>query len=397
MRRLLVTAVAVIACLSLTAPAASAEEILGGPLLAKKARTVQLGPDAEPLPPVFAKTWLLADATTGEVLAAKGAHIQRAPASTLKSLTALTLLPQLDPQSTYRPTRKVASIYGSRVGLVPGKKYTANELFYGLMLPSGNDAAIALAKMNGGVRATVEQMNAVAASLQARNTTARNTSGLDAPGQLSSAYDLALIARAGLLRPDFRTYAGAKTAQFPAKGRGRTKTIYNQNRLLTGGYKGAIGVKTGFTSDAGRTFVGAAERDGTTLIVSLMGVKELSADAARKLLDWGFANADKVTPIGTLVPPLDQATAAQGSTGDAEMAAGIEPGSSGSGTASGSSGPATSLAEPSSTSTAGISVWSWGWLVLFAFVVVVSVMGLRGRARRRRSRLARPGRIRLET
>lgn len=391
MRRFLVAAVAAIMCLSLTAPGASAEEVLGGPLLAKKARTVLPGPDAAPLPPVYAQTWLLADATTGEVLAAKGAHIQRAPASTLKSLTALTLLPVLDPEETYRPTRKVTTIYGSRVGLVPGKKYTADELFYGLMLPSGNDAAIALAKMNGGVKETVEQMNAVAASLQARNTTARNTSGLDAPGQLSSAYDLALIARAGLQRADFRTYTSTKSAQFPAKGRGKTKTIYNQNRLLTSGYKGAIGVKTGFTTDAGRTFVAAAERDGTTLIVSLMGIKELSADAARKLLDWGFANADKVTPIGTLVPPLDQAASAQAAPADAAAAA-----ATGADTPSGPAEPATSLTEPTGTATAGVSVWSWGWLALFVFVVVVSVMGLRSRARNRRGRYARPGRIRLE-
>ncbi len=396
MRRFLVAAVAAIACLSLTAPGASAEEVLGGPLLAKKARTVQLGPDADPLPPVFAATWVLADATTGAVLASKGAHIQRAPASTLKALTALTLLPELDPQETYRPTRKVANIYGSRVGLVPGKKYTADELFYGLMLPSGNDAAIALAKMNGGVKITVAQMNALAASLQARNTTARNTSGLDAPGQLSTAYDLALIARAGLLRPDFRTYASAKTAQFPAKGRGKTKTIYNQNRLLTGGYEGAIGVKTGFTSNAGRTFVAAAERDGTTLIVSLMGIKEQSADAARKLLTWGFANRTKVTPIGTLVPPLGDVSSAGSVAADAGAMAGAgSSDDSASGTVV-ASGAAAGFTEPSDTSTAGVSVWSWGWLALFGFVAVVSVMGLRTRARNRRGRHARPGRVRLE-
>jgi D-alanyl-D-alanine carboxypeptidase (penicillin-binding protein 5/6) len=370
---------------SLVSPSATAEEVLGGSLLAKKARTVQLGPGAEPLPEEFAKTWVLADATTGAVLAAKGAHIQRAPASTLKALTALTLLPRLDPEATYRPTRKVTTIYGSRVGLIPGKPYTADELFYGLMLPSGNDAAIALAKMNGGVKDTVSQMNEVADSLQALDTTARNTSGLDAPGQLSSAYDLALIARAGLVRPDFVKYTSTKSVQFPAKGRNNTKTIYNQNRLLTGGYKGAIGVKTGFTTNAGRTFVAAAQRNGTTLIVSLMGVKEQSAEAARKLLDWGFANSGKVTPIGTLVPPIDE---------QAVAAAELETVGSAPETAEGDS-PA-SMANPTSTSTAGISVWSWGWLALFLFAVVAAFMGLRNISRNRRGRHARPGRVRLE-
>jgi D-alanyl-D-alanine carboxypeptidase (penicillin-binding protein 5/6) len=389
MRRIFITAAAVITIFSLVAPSAGAEEVLGGPLLAKKAPTVQLGPGAEPLPQVFAKTWVLADATTGAVLAAKGAHIQRAPASTLKSLTALTLLPILDPNQVYRPTRKVTSIYGSRVGLVPGKPYTADELFYGLMLPSGNDAAVALAKMNGGVKTTVSQMNGVAASLQALNTNARNTSGLDAPGQVSSAYDLALIARAGLERPDFVKYSSAKSAQFPAKGRGKTKTIYNQNRLLTGGYKGAIGVKTGFTTKAGRTFVAAAERNGTTLIVSLMGVKEQSAVAAQKLLDWGFANSRKVTPIGALVSPVGDNNAAGAVPVTAVAAPETAPE-----TTEGDS--AASMANPTSTSTAGISVWSWGWLALFLFAVVAAFMGLRNISRNRRGRHARPGRVRLE-
>ena len=385
MRRIFVTAAAALTMFSLVAPSATAEEVLGGPLLAKKARTVQLGPGAEPLPEVFAKTWVLADATTGAVLAAKGAHIQRAPASTLKSLTALTLLPRLDPEATYRPTRKVTSIYGSRVGLIPGKPYTADELFYGLMLPSGNDAAIALAKMNGGVKDTVSQMNEVAASLQALDTTARNTSGLDAPGQLSSAYDLALIARAGLVRPDFVKYTSTKSVQFPAKGRDNTKTIYNQNRLLTGGYKGAIGVKTGFTTNAGRTFVAAAQRNGTTLIVSLMGVKEQSAEAARKLLDWGFANAGKVTPVGTLVSPVGE-----------NKAAGAEPVTAVPAPETAEGDSAASMANPTSTSTAGISVWSWGWLALFLFAVVAAFMGLRNISRNRRGRHTRPGRVRLE-
>lgn len=390
MRRLLVAAVAALTSLALITPSAQAQDVLGGELLAKKARTVQLGPGAEPLPPVYAATWLLADATTGAVLAAKGAHIQRAPASTLKALTALTLLPVLDPAETYRPTRKVAETFGSSAGLIAGKSYTAEELFYGLMLPSGNDASVALAKMNGGVKTTVEQMNDVAVNLQALSTTARNTSGLDSPGQLSSAYDLALIARAGVQRADFRRYSGAKTAEIPAKGRGKTKTIYNQNRLLTDGYKGTIGVKTGFTSDAGRTFIAAAERDGTTLIVSLMGVKELSADAARKLLNWGFANADKVTPIGTLVPPIaPNATSAEGGVEDV---AAVE---------ASSTAPLTqafeTLDQPTGTSTAGVSVWSWGWLALFVLLVVASFMGLRSRARNRRGRHSRPGRIRLES
>lgn len=296
-------AIVAIALGSLLVAAPAQAETVGGPQLDSTRRTVNLGPGAQPLPEVWAATWVLADAETGEVLAHKGAHVQRPPASTLKTLTALTVLPQTDRSQTYVATRRAASIYGSRVGLKPGKTYTMHQLWNAVFLPSANDAAIAVAEVNGGVRKTVEQMNELAADLGALDTVARNTNGLDAPGQVSSAYDLALIARAGLEREDFASYARRARAQFPdVRGRG-THTIYTTNRLLLNGWPGAIGVKTGFTSKAGRTFVGAAERNGRTLIVTLMGIKESTDDAAAKLLTWGFRNADKVEPVGLLVPP----------------------------------------------------------------------------------------------
>ena len=276
-------------------------ETLGGEQLASLHRTVSLEPGAQPLPEVWAETWILADAETGEVLAQKGSHARRAPASTLKMLTALAVMPNTTPEDTYIATRRAANIYGARVGLKAGRPYTLDQLWYAVFLPSANDAAVAVAQANGGVRKTVRQMNEVARDLNALDTHAKNTSGLDAPGQLSSAYDLALLARAGLQRPDFATYAGTARAQFPdVKGKG-SHPIYTTNRLLLSGWRGVIGVKTGFTSKAGRTYVGAATRGGRTLIVSLMGIKESSEAAAKKLLSWGFTNADSVTPIGTLV------------------------------------------------------------------------------------------------
>lgn len=293
----------------LAGPAAA--ETVGGEQLAGTKRNVNLLDGAAPLPDIWATTWILADAETGEVLAHKGAHVQRAPASTLKTLTALTVLPQTSPDDTYVATRKAANTYGSRVGLKPGKRYTLDQLWNAVFLPSANDAAIAVAEANGGVRKTVRQMNQVAQSLGALDTVAKNTNGLDAPGQLSSAYDLALIAREGLKRDDFSTYARTVKAQFPnVRGKGK-HTIYTTNRMLLHGWRGAIGVKTGFTSNAGRTFVGAAERKGRTLIVALMGIKESTEDAATKLLSWGFKNADKVEPVGTLVEPNTVGTAAR--------------------------------------------------------------------------------------
>jgi len=283
-------------------------ETVGGERLAAEGIQVDPGPDAQPLPDIRAATWIIADASTGAILAAKDAHLQRAPASTLKTLTALTVLPNLPLDGTYRPSPKDAAMGGARVGLVAGKPYTIRELLYGAFLPSGNDAATALARANGGVRETVQQMNELAAQLQARDTVAINPTGLDEPGQVSSAYDLALFARAGLARPDFAEFARTKTFDFPARGSG-TYRIYNTNRLLMSKFRGVIGVKTGYTTNAGRTYIGAAERRGTTIIVAMMGITEPTIDAARKALAWGLKNHDKVTPIGTLVDPITTAAA----------------------------------------------------------------------------------------
>lgn len=293
MRRFPVAITAILLAIGFLAPSAHAQDPLFG-------KGVVVDAAAPALPEVWARTWVIADAATGEILAAKRAHKKRAPASTIKMLTALTVLPRLPLDSTYVARKRAVNMYGSRVGLIQGKSYTIEELMNAMMLPSANDAAVALAQANGGIKRTVVQMNELAGELGAANTVARNPSGLDSPGMVSTAYDLTVIARAGLAQPQFADFVKRSRAQFPAKGRQKFKTIYTTNRLLLGNYRGAIGVKTGFTSDAGRTFVGAAQRDGRTLIVALMGVKERSEVAARKLLDWGFANAGQITPVGTL-------------------------------------------------------------------------------------------------
>jgi D-alanyl-D-alanine carboxypeptidase (penicillin-binding protein 5/6) len=285
-------------------------DVVGGPGLAERGVAVAPLAGAAPLPAVDADTWLLADLTTGEVLAAKGAHTKVLPASTLKTLTVVTLMPKLDKQAVVTATWKQARADGGHVGIVPGATYTIWDLWHGLLLPSANDAAAALADANGGMTATVRDMQAMATHLQAADTTVRNDSGLDAKGQVSSAYDMALFARAALEIPDFRTVT--KTFHYPFPGRPvtanatrKTYQIYTQNRLLVHGYKGVIGGKTGFTSLAHRTYWGAATRGGHTLVVTLFQIHEPTETAARTLLDWGFANRAKVSPVGTLVAPLD--------------------------------------------------------------------------------------------
>jgi len=359
-----------------------AQPVLGGAKLALKGPVADLSGGAPDLPKVKARTWVLADASTGEILASKKAHKQRRPASTIKTLTALTLLPKLDPDATWVGTARAANTYGSKVGIKKGRDYTIDQLFYGLMLPSGNDAAIALAQANSSVPKTVDEMNDVAQQLQAYNTTAANTSGLDAKGQFSTAYDLALIARAALEREDFREYATTKKSQFPNPKKKRKKPIdiYNQNALVMDDYRGVLGVKTGYTSKAGRTFIGAAEREGTTLIVTLMGIREPSDKAAKKLLNWGFRNRDAIVPIGELVPPLD----VQATSGTGEITAETTP--------LPIDGTAVSASEdlsaaPNNQSLSSLSPAAWGWLsvFLFAFLLAItsSVRWVKGRKQRR--------------
>jgi D-alanyl-D-alanine carboxypeptidase (penicillin-binding protein 5/6) len=268
-----------------------------------------VSPDGVKKPPKSkATSYVIADVTTGNVLAAKDAHGRYLPASTLKALTALTLIPKLDKDREIRPSRNACNQEGSAVGLSVKAKYKVEDLFKGLMMSSGNDAAMALAETNGGLDKTMRDMNAEAKRLQANDTVAKTPSGLDKPGQSSSAYDLALIARAGLANPDFKRYISTKTANFPAP-KGKHYQISNHNKLLWR-YKGMIGVKNGWTSKARASFVGAATRGGHTIVVSIMRHEGFFWDEVAKLLDWGFSVRGKATPVGKLVDPLPDRQAA---------------------------------------------------------------------------------------
>ena len=332
-------------------------------------------PGAPPLPKVGASSYLLADLTTGEVLAARDPHGRFRPASTLKVLTALTVLPTLDPAATYTARWEDANAEGSRAGVVPDATYTVHELFQALFLVSGNDAASALANAAGGRAKTVAAMNTTAKRLGALDTTARNPSGLDAPGQYTSAYDLAVVARAAMQRPEFRDYVTTVKAQFPGKmpkpGHVRkTFEIFTQDRLLLN-YHGAIGVKTGWTTKARGTFVGAATRDGHTLIATVMHTEGESWRESGELLSWGFAHRALARPVGTLDAVQPAAAAAAGTT-------------------------TTDTAKPRTASIAGSSTGgrlTWWRVLLLVLVGVLALLRarvvLRRRARRRRGGLPR--------
>jgi D-alanyl-D-alanine carboxypeptidase (penicillin-binding protein 5/6) len=373
--------VVLVAAALLTGPAAAcdlpapstvrATDVVGGPQLAARGIVVHGLAGSTPLPKIDADTWVLADLTTGDVLAAKGAHTRVLPASTLKTLTSLALMPKLDRTTVVTATEVDTHAVGSHVGLVAGATYTVWDLWNGLLLPSANDAASALARANGGFPATVADMQAVATHLQANDTTPKTPSGLDTPGQLSSAYDMALMARAAMQIPDFRTITMTKHYSFPGKAasagaKRSTYQISTENRLLRHNYPGIAGGKTGFTSLAHRTFWATATRGGHTLVVTLFQIHEPTETAARKLLDWGFANRAKVAPVGTLVAPLEA-----GSPGSQPTSSAIGGGGT---TASGGT---------TTSSSGGIS---WKRVAAVVLVVALAAAGVLWWRRRRAGR-----------
>jgi D-alanyl-D-alanine carboxypeptidase (penicillin-binding protein 5/6) len=268
---------------------------------------VVVAPTAPPLPTeITAAAWLVADLDTGEVLAARDAHGRFAPASTLKVLTALALLPEVPPEQVVVPSRVEVEIEGSKVGLLAGVAYPAEELYASLLMVSGNDSGNALGGAAGGQAVAAGVMNATAARLGAVDTHAVNQHGLDAEGQLTTPYDLAVIARAALDEPDIARWVATKRSTMSA-GSGQPRfEIVNHNKLL-GSFEGALGLKNGYTSRARASFIGAAERDGRRLVATLMRAEPRVWAEAGRLLEWGFAAAAAdVRPVGELPAPAPE-------------------------------------------------------------------------------------------
>src|SRR5580700_2851741 len=295
-------------------PATSSRSVLdaiGGPLMADHSTVVHY-PAGHPrlLPSVPASAWVIANASTGQVLAARDPHGQFGPASTLKVLTAITLIPRLNPDAMVTASQLAASVEPNIVGLIPGHKYQVADLFRALLLISANDAAVALTQATGSFARGMALINAEAQRLRAYDVVAVQPNGLPAAGQVVSAYDEALIARQALSIPAFMSYDSTLSAQFPVKP-GHLVGLVNQNQLLTQ-YPGGIGGKIGWTQASGATYIGMARRGNTTLIVTVLHCTPLQEiTAGEQLLSWGFAMDDKVAPVGTLVAPLGAATAAR--------------------------------------------------------------------------------------
>ncbi|WP_372509647.1 D-alanyl-D-alanine carboxypeptidase family protein [Mycolicibacterium smegmatis] len=261
-------------------------------------------PNTPPVPEdVSAEAWIVADMDTGDVIAARDPHGRHRPASIIKVLTATAALNELNLNKRVAGTQDDANAEGTRVGVGPGGQYTINDLLHGLLMYSGNDAAHALAMQLGGWDPALQKLNTLAAKLGGRDTRAATPSGLDGPGMSTSAYDIALFYRYAWQNPVFADIVHTQTYQFPGRD-GGSYPIENDNKLLAN-YPGALGGKTGYTDDAGQTFVGAAERDGRRLIaVLLKGTRVPIApwEQAARLLDYGFATPPG-TKVGTLVDP----------------------------------------------------------------------------------------------
>jgi D-alanyl-D-alanine carboxypeptidase (penicillin-binding protein 5/6) len=289
-------------------------------------------PDTPPVPgDISAEAWLVADLDSGAVIAARDPHGRHRPASVIKVLVAMASLKELNLNKAVDGTPEDAAAEGTKVGVAPGGRYTVNQLMHGLLMHSGNDAAHALAVQLGGMQTALEKINVLAGKLGGRDTRVATPSGLDGPGMSTSAYDLGLFYRYAWQNPTFADIVATRTFDFPGHGDHPGYQLENDNQLLYN-YPGALGGKTGYTDDAGQTFVGAANRDGRRLVAVLLhGTRQPIApwEQAAHLLDYGFATAPG-TRVGTLIEPDPALVAAKPDTaaddaGASARAAGIMP------------------------------------------------------------------------
>jgi D-alanyl-D-alanine carboxypeptidase (penicillin-binding protein 5/6) len=367
-------ALAALACLAAAPyPAAAARTpaahaAIGGPLMASHGVVVNY-PDARArrVPSIPASSWVIANAGTGQVLAARNPHGKFGPASTMKVLTAITLIPLLKPDAMVLASRQAADTEPMDAGLVAGRRYQVANLFTALLTISANDAAVALTQATGSLSKGMALINAEARHLQAYDVVARRPNGLPAAGQVESAYDEALIARQALANPEFMKYDSTLAARFEVKPH-HWETLVNQNWLLTK-YRGALGGKIGWTVSSEATYVGLARRNGVTLIVTIMHCTPLQEiTAAEKLLNWGFAMNGSARPVGVLVPPLTEAATTHHANPVRKV-----------------SRPAASLARAQPAGSSSLPMH----FAVGAGVLAVTGLGLGGLARRRRAAIGR--------
>lgn len=282
-----------------TGPALPADAPVGGdapapagqPALGPLALTVDLGDTTDRVPLRFKRppgAGLLVNLDTGEVLWRRNPERAVPIASLTKMMTALVAAEALKAGDKVRITKSVLAYSGSGVGVLPrGKRVKVETLLHGLMLPSGNDAARALAfRTSGSIAAFVRRMNGRAAELGLRCTSYAGVEGLS-PRNRSCPADLAALTRKLLDNPRLARIVRKRKAILPFPIKGGRVELYNNNPLLRRGYPGVLGVKTGYTSEAGRCLVAAARRNGVRLAAIVLDSRDPGTQA-RQLLDRGF-------------------------------------------------------------------------------------------------------------
>lgn len=243
---------------------------------------------AKAMPEVSSHSACVIDIDTGRILATENENEKSEPASITKIMTALIALENADLKKVVTIHSAAAGVEGSSIYIKAGEKYSLEDLLYGLMLRSGNDAATAIAiDVAGSVDAFVEKMNQKAQELGCTGTHFNNPHGLPDENHYTTAHDMALITAAALRNDTFAKIVSTKNYTAEPDGAGETRSWQNKNKLLWQ-YEGAIGVKTGYTKSAGKTYVGAAERNGIRIAVVVLGAKDMWGDAAT-LLDDAFA------------------------------------------------------------------------------------------------------------
>lgn len=247
-----------------------------------------------------AKAACILDQETGRVLFASNMHARLPMASTTKVMTALLAIERGNPDDRVVCSGNAFGVPGTSIYLQEGESLTLSQMLLGLMLASGNDAAVAIAEhIGGGLAQFVEMMNIRAREIGAVNTHFANPHGLPDDAHYTTAYDLALIAREAMKNESFRELVSTRQASIPWEGRTYRRQLTNKNRLLSD-YEGATGVKTGYTSKAGRCLVFGASRDRLEVIGCVLSCGDWFDEAAR-LMDGCF---DSYTMARVLAPTL---------------------------------------------------------------------------------------------
>ena len=243
-----------------------------------------------------ARAAVLIERNTGMVLLCHNENEPLPMASTTKVMTALLTLEKGNLDDVVTVGRNAYGVPGTSIYLNLGERITLRDLLYGLLLASGNDAAVAIAEHIGcSVEAFCAMMTERAAELGCENTVFVNPNGLPADGHHTTAYDLALIAREAMKHETFREIVSTRRASIPWEGRSYDRILNNKNRLLTD-YEGATGIKTGYTRAAGRCLVFGARRDGLEVIGVVLNCADWFNEAAR-LMDLGFERYEGFTAL----------------------------------------------------------------------------------------------------